>query len=113
MEAEASSRSFYQGHAYLDPKSSNPEPTIAQPQLNIERLDVEDPIALLSTKTDQIQPKLPPDHSENTALNAKLAKKDKQLKAARQELSRVKGEKTRLKQELVSTRWDQADVRMV
>jgi len=104
MEAEASSRSFYQARAYLDPKSSNPESTLAQPQLNTGRLEVGTSIALLVTKTEQIEPPLPADDSENTAWNAKLAKKDKQLKAARQELSRVKGEKTKLKQEIVSAR---------
>ena len=100
MEAEASSRSFYLGHAYLDPKSSNPEPTLAQPQLNTERLQDEISIPSLVTKTEQIQPRISAGDMENTALNAKLAKKDKQLKAARQELSRVKGEKTKLKQEV-------------
>ena len=104
MDVQASSSSFTQEHTFLDPTSPNLESTIAQPQLNAGRLEVETPIALLVTKTDRIQPKLPPDDSENTALNAKLAKKDKQLKAARQELSRVTGEKTTLKQEIVSVR---------
>jgi len=104
MDAEASSSSFTQEHTFLDPTSPNLKSTIAQPQLNTERLGFENPIALLVTKTEQVEPPLPADDSENTAWNAKLAKKDKQLKAARQELSRVKGEKTKLKQEVVSTR---------
>ena len=101
MEAEASSRSFYQARAYLDPKSSTPESTLAQPQLNTGRLEVGTSIALLVTEPEQIEPLLPVE-SENTALTAKLAKKDKQLKAALQELNKVKGEKTKLKHELVS-----------
>ena len=103
MDAEASSSSFTQEHTFLDPTSPNLESTIAQPQLNAGRLEVETPIALLVIKPEQIEPSLPAE-SENTAWNDKLAKKDKQLKAARQELSRVKGEKTKLRQEVVSAR---------
>ena len=104
MDAEASSGSIIQGYTCLDPTSSNPESTIAQPQLNTERLQDEISIPSLVTKTEQIQPRISAGDMENTALNAKLAKKDKQLKAVRQELNKVKGEKTKLKQEVVSAR---------
>jgi len=102
MNAVASSSSQSRGNTYLDPNGTDSDPIIDQPQLNSEALDVEKSIPFLQLKCDATQPH--PPESEKITLEARLAKKDKQLKAARQELVRVTGEKTRLKQEVVSTR---------
>jgi hypothetical protein len=100
MNAEASSSSTPQRHTYLEPTVTKSYPKFDQPELDIEGLEVEDPINLLELTMDQPQPQ---PEFETITLEARLAKKDKQLKAARQELSKIEGEKTKLKQEVVST----------
>jgi hypothetical protein len=96
MSAEASSSSHT---TYLDPTGTKPDPKLDQPELDTEGLEVEDTITPLELMTNQPQSLA---GFEKTTLEARLAKKDKQLEAARQELSMLEGEKTKLKQEVVS-----------
>jgi len=98
MNAGAPSSSQSRGNTYLDPNGTDSNPIVDQPEL--EGLEVENPLALLEIMTNQPQPL---SESEMITLEAKLAKKDRELKAARQELNKIKGEKTKLKQEVVST----------
>jgi hypothetical protein len=99
MNAEASSSSHAQQHTYLDPTGTKLDPKLDQTELDTEGHEVEDTITLLEIMTNQ--PKSLSE-SETITLEARLAKKDKQLRAARQELSKIEGEKTKLKQEVVS-----------
>jgi len=101
MNAGASSSSQSRGTSYLDPNGIDSDPIINQPQLDSEALEVENSIPFLQLKCEATRPH--PPESEKITLEARLAKKINQLKAARQELSRVTGEKTKLKQEVVST----------
>ena len=97
MNAEASSSSHIQEHTYLDSTATKSDPTVDQPPPHTKGLEVEDTITLLEVIIDQSQP---PSEFETITLEAKLAKKNKQLIAARQELRKIEGEKTKLKQEV-------------
>jgi hypothetical protein len=96
MNAEASSSSHT---TYLHPIDTKRDPKLDQPELDTEGLEVKNSITLLELMTNQSQPQPEP---EEITLEAKLAKKDKQLEAARKELCKIEGEKTKLKQEVVS-----------
>jgi hypothetical protein len=78
----------------------NKGPVVDQSRLDLqEGVYVENKIKLVGPINNQPQPQ--PELEEIT-LEARLAKKDKQLEAARKELCKIEGEKTKLKQEVVS-----------
>jgi hypothetical protein len=81
----------------------NKGPVVDQSRLDLqEGVDPEDAIKLVGPITDQSQSQPEPE-LEKITLEARLAKKDKQLEAARKEMCKIEGEKTKLKQEVVST----------
>jgi len=98
MNAEASSSSHTKKSTYLDTTGTKSDPILDKPLLDPE-IEVDDAITLLELITDQSPPL---SEFEPITLEARLAKKDKELIAARQELRKIEGEKTKLKQEVVS-----------
>jgi hypothetical protein len=98
MNAQTSSSSHAQQHTNLDLTGTKSPQIIDQTLLDPEGVEVKDSITLLDLMTNEPQPEL-----EKITLEARLAKKDKQLEAARKELCKIEGEKTKLKQEVVST----------
>jgi hypothetical protein len=95
-------------YSYIDPIGTVQNPIVDQAQLGTVHFEVESSMTVLELIADQAQPRPQPQPQPSLdivkiTLEAQLAKKDKQLKAARQELSKIAGEKTKLKQEVVST----------
>lgn len=99
MSAEASSSLHTRKSTYLDTTGTKSDPILDKPPPHTKRPEVDDTITLLELMMDPSQPL---SEFETITLEARLAKKDKQLIAARQELRKIEGEKTKLKQEVVS-----------
>lgn len=107
----ASSSTSHQLDTYPSPSEPSSSSIIDKPLDQLEAVQLETPTNLsepITTYTHTQSLSDNPQFSslplfEGTTLEGELAKKERQLKAARKELDKVNGEKRKLKQEVVST----------